>query len=336
MKKILIIKIGAIGDVIMSLPMIDAIRNSYEVDSEITWIVGKGSKEILKQFDVDKIIDVDENKLLNGCFYEKILALIQLWIILMGKKFDYVYIPYYNWKYQLIVLFTRSDRVYTLNSLPSRSSIIPGRHLTYEYVRMIDGIDNYQMKNYKCAKLNFSKAKKMLVDVTVGQKVIALAPGGAKNVLSDDDQRRWPIEQYVMLAKILIGQGHRVIITGAKSDKWVESYFNSLCVDNYVGKTSIIELAYLFSEVDVVVTHDSGPMHIAGLVHANLIALFGPTNPYEKVPKNENAEFIWLGDKYPCCPCYNGKTYAMCCDNKCLSAISPEIIVDKLQKYLES
>ena len=76
MKKFLIVKIGAIGDVIMALPMIDAIRSRYGEDAEITWVVGKTASSILACFSVDHILIVDENKLLKGKVFTRLYTLV--------------------------------------------------------------------------------------------------------------------------------------------------------------------------------------------------------------------------------------------------------------------
>lgn len=100
-----------------------------------------------------------------------------------------------------------------------------------------------------------------------------MTPGGAKNLLADDFCRRWPINNYVELAIKLINKGYIVVISGAKSDEWILPYFSGLNIVNMVGKTDLNQLLYLFSKSDFVVTHDSGPMHLAGMTKCHLIAI---------------------------------------------------------------
>lgn len=126
-----------------------------------------------------------------------------------------------------------------------------------------------------------------------------------------------------------------VVISGAPSDQWIEPYFENLPVINLVGKTTLDGLLYLFSKSDVVVTHDSGPMHLAGMTDCKMVALFGPTNPDEKVPRREGVQYIWEKDKYSCCPCYDGKTYAPCKDNVCLRNINPNTVMFRIKDMLE-
>ena len=71
MKKFLIVKIGAIGDVIMALPMLEAIMKE-NTNVKICWVVGSGAADIVKQFCVDEVIAIDDIKLLGGIIFDKI------------------------------------------------------------------------------------------------------------------------------------------------------------------------------------------------------------------------------------------------------------------------
>ncbi|MCD6250038.1 MAG: glycosyltransferase family 9 protein, partial [candidate division Zixibacteria bacterium] len=109
---------------------------------------------------------------------------------------------------------------------------------------------------------------------------------------------------------------------GGPGDEWIITSFADLKVIDLVGKTSLVELVALYRKCDAVITHDSGPMHLAGLAGAPLVALFGPTNPYEKVPRNGLHEILWGGEDLACRPCYDGKGYDNCQDNLCMKQIS--------------
>ncbi len=72
MKKILIIKIGAIGDVVMCLPLIPEIKKTHP-ESEITWLCGNQVRPLLERIEgIDKLISVDENRLMKGSFISRI------------------------------------------------------------------------------------------------------------------------------------------------------------------------------------------------------------------------------------------------------------------------
>ena len=97
-----------------------------------------------------------------------------------------------------------------------------------------------------------------------------------------------------------------------------------------IGKTNLVELIGIFQKVDVIVTHDSGPLHLAGLTKTKLIAIFGPTNPWEKVPRRDNDVTVWHDKELACCPCYDGKYYARCKDNICIRNINVDDVLKQI------
>jgi heptosyltransferase-2 len=156
---------------------------------------------------------------------------------------------------------------------------------------------------------------------------VILAPGGAKNAQCDDALRRWPIEHYAALAKQLADHPVEIALTGAATDSWVEPHFQDIPHHNFIGKLPLLDLVTLLKQASLLITHDSGPLHLAKLVACPTIALFGPTNPYEKLSASENIHLFWEGGKLPCSPCYDGKNYARCSQNVCLSRITPEAVL---------
>ena len=78
MKRYLIVKLAAIGDVIMAMPMVDLIKKE-EPDSEITWICGKSTQSLLKHLPIDHLFAIDEIKLLTGSRMEKIQVVLDVW-----------------------------------------------------------------------------------------------------------------------------------------------------------------------------------------------------------------------------------------------------------------
>ena len=332
MKKFLVIKIAAIGDVIMALPMLNEIRY-FNKNAHITWVCGKTVYPILKEFDIDEIILVDEKKLLSGNQFEKIVEVFKLWGRIAFRFYDSVFIAHADKRYQIITIFSFSKYKKSFSREMGNMLPIFGRHHSDEYARLTSSDKNTgenrfvkRTCQFKLPEIISSNVLDVLKQCT-GTKKIVLSPGGAKNVMADDACRRWPIEKYVELADRLLSDGYDVILVGAASDLWINKYFGNMAVINVVGKTSLVELVELISKADCFVSHDSGPMHLAGLTKTRIIALFGPTMPMEKVPKNGNSVYIWKNVELPCCPCYDGKYYMECAENICMSRISVDDVL---------
>jgi len=327
-RKILILKLGAIGDVIMALSLLTAIDERYP-GAEITWICGKTVEPILKSLNrINQLITVDENDFYKGPLVRKIISVAGVWKRLLGKKFNVVLNCYKDPRYNFL-LPVRSEVYLDFSGRSRMNSFIPGRYHSDEYARLITGINDWSLRSSVLPRITKKIPVPELPDGSDSQRVI-LAPGGTRNIVRNDDLRRWPIENYKALAEKLIDLGNTPVIIGADSDNWVSEAFSGIKVTDLVGKTTLLDLVSLFRLSRLLVTHDTGTLHLAKLSGIKIIALFGPVNPKERIGINENIEIIWGGTELPCSPCYNGKEFAKCANNVCMKNISVQSVLDKI------
>jgi heptosyltransferase-2 len=146
--------------------------------------------------------------------------------------------------------------------------------------------------------------------------------------------RRWPLQHYRQLAVELLKRGFRVAITGAPSDNFVRGAFADLSIIDLVSQTSVTELLALFGTCALVITHDSGPLHVAQLAGARTLALFGPTNPAEFVRDPTRVRVIWGGADLVCRPCYDKRRYAPCGDNRCVKEITVQEVLRAVEQMM--
>ena len=324
---ILIIKLAAIGDVLMSTTMLSAIEEKYP-GSHITWVCGQTVRPILEVYPIDELMSIDEKALLTGSQWDKMSQILSLWKRLAGRHYDLVVLAHSDARYRLLTWGIQGRRVVQFNAIGNHKIPVPGRYHGDEYARMILEVDDYAMEaSYPPALPRDVSGLYPLVKKE-GKPIIVLSPGGAKNTMRDDGCRRWPVEHYVSLAKKLLTQGYELVLTGATSDAWVEPYFEGLPLLNLVGQTNLLETLSVFTQADLLITHDSGPLHMAVVSRVPIIALFGPTMPQEKLPQADWIHVLWNPSKLPCCPCYDGKNYAPCDYNQCLEDIGPDTVVD--------
>lgn len=333
---ILVVRIGAIGDVVMALSVLPALRREYP-SAKVTWLCGKTVAGLLGQVeDIDEVIVLDDAQLLAGNYLEKLLELGRTWLKLFGSTYDLLLLGHGNSLYTLLVLTVRSK---TRRSFSYKGRIWPvkGRYHADEFTRLATNVDGPM-----AVRGTFPKIKKDLSDAVKQylprdlSNFVALAPGGARNTMRDDALRRWPLSNYVKLAAKLIQRGTGIIITGSEGDGWVRRSFESYdCID-IIGKTSLADLVAIYAMCPLVITHDSGPMHLAELAGTNVIALFGPTLPSEKVRPNSNTSVFWSGSSLPCCPCYDGKNYSLCSDNVCMQMIGVDQVLARAIEFLDA
>jgi heptosyltransferase II len=221
-------------------------------------------------------------------------------------------------------MLSHQDRKFTL---------IPGRNHTDEYARiLLDRLDSFTQTSLSPVAPDHLPANPF--PRPGSSRCIALAPGGAKNLLRDNPLRRWPLESYVALAGALLQRDWQVVLTGGPADRWVSEAFAELPVANVIGQTNIPELLALYVDCDAVVSHDTGPLHLAGLTPCRLIGLFGPTSPWMFMPRRRGAVALWGGEGLACRPCYDGRDYPACSFNGCMQSISPGRVIETLDRLL--
>jgi heptosyltransferase-2 len=161
---------------------------------------------------------------------------------------------------------------------------------------------------------------------------VAVVPGGANNLMGEQALRRWPIENYVTLAKRLLHRGWEIMLLGGPEDIWVKQHFQQLAVTDCIGTLSLPEVVIACDACDVVVSHDTGPLHLAGLSKACLVGIFGPTDPSTFLPRRPSVVGIWGGQGFACRPCYDGRDFAPCHFNGCMHQVTPELVLRELDQ----
>ena len=324
-RTVLIVKLAAIGDVVMALPMITALR-AQDPATHITWLCGTTVAPLLERVEgIDELVTIDDVAVLAGNQARKAQAVIAGWSALSGRRFDLVLTAHSDPRYRMLAARVRARERRWLGERRPRPRLVPGRYHGDEYVRLVTDVDDGTAVRYAApalrATLDAAVAERLAaIDA---RRLIALAPGGASNPARDNPLRRWPLERYVELARLLTANGDAVLLTGGDDDRWVRAAFEGVGVIDIVGATTLPGLAALFARCAAVVTHDSGPLHIARLVDAPVVGLFGPTAPSSVVRGAERLIALWPGVELPCAPCYDGQEFAACASNRCLQRIAP-------------
>ena len=156
------------------------------------------------------------------------------------------------------------------------------------------------------------------------EKILALCPGAEYG-----EAKRWPASYYAELAKQKIAEGWQVWLFGSDKDKATAEQINNevsgACVD-FTGRTSLAEAVDLMSLVEVVVSNDSGLMHVAAALDKKLIALYGSSDPAFTPPLTNKAHIISL--ELECSPCF--KRECPLGHTQCLKGIKPELVIDAI------
>ncbi len=315
----------------MCLPLIPEIRKKYP-DACITWLCGKQVLPLLSRVEgIDQLIAVDENRLLKASLPIRLIEILRIWLQLALRSFDLQLYFYKSPLYRILTLPALLKETRGFGKIGKGEVLpVPGRHHSHEYIRAFLAEPGPAVM--APAYPNFRHLPEKTTQN--GKKKIVLACGGARNLLQNNDLRRWPLEHYRQLGQMIVSRGFELILTGAPGDAWVKDAFRDIPHSDYIGKLNLSEFIDFLSLADLLITHDSGPLHIADLAKCPVLGLFGPTRPADFRSLQEKSVFIWGGEHLSCRPCYDGKDYAICQSNECLKSISAEAVFSQMEKML--
>lgn len=161
-----------------------------------------------------------------------------------------------------------------------------------------------------------------------GRAVVALCPGSINS-----RAKRWPAERYAALGDSLIDElNAKVLLIGSPEELDVSQEVSRRMRNKPImmtGKTSLAQVAAVLSLVDLLVTNDTGPAHIASALGRPTLVIFGPTNPLTTRPFSPVAEIV----RHPpdCAPCMLRDCPI---DHRCMTAISPHDVFERARLLL--
>ena len=326
-KTALIIKLGQIGDVIMALP---AVHLLHQQGYGIYWACGRAARPLLESYEWITVVPVDDKAILRGSALQRVKGVASFWSKVLFRKYDLCATLYYDRRFHVLTYPIRGRRL-TLSHASRETELIAGRHHTDEYARVLLRYeDKYTPRSIP--PVPPSHLPPSPLPARKAAKRIALAPGGTSNVLGEQVLRRWPVERYASVAQRLLARGWEIVLIGGPEDDWVRDSFKGLNVVDCLGTLSLPETISACDACDAVITHDTGPLHLAGLSCACVIGIFGPTDPATRVPRRDGAVGIWGGEGLACRPCYDGRTFAPCPFNGCMHEVTPERVIAELDQ----
>jgi heptosyltransferase-2 len=335
--RFLIVRIAALGDVAVMTTVVTRIRTQHP-DAHVTWLCGESTEPLVRLLPgIDDVIVVRDRRLYasGGGLAMRGVELARVWARLLARRFDRVVVGHAHGGYRALVWATWPARVSALSHDPDHPNPLPSRFRGDEYARLLqDDVDALPItRRYEMADL-----RSVIAPVTGhGRRRVVLVPGGARNVLRDDAVRRWPVEHFRDIAARLVREDCEVVLLGDARDAVLRPHFAGLAVTDCLGVLDIPQALATLRGADVVVTGDTGPLHLARLVRTPVVALFGPSDPRQMVGDSDpGVHVLWGGAHLPCRPCYDGKEFPPCRNNLCMKSISVDAAFRAVMSVLES
>jgi heptosyltransferase-2 len=156
--------------------------------------------------------------------------------------------------------------------------------------------------------------------------VVVLCPGAEYG-----PAKRWPARHFAELSRRLAARGRACWIVGSKNDKPIGEEIAALsdgAAANLCGRTDIASAVDLISMAELVVTNDSGLMHVAAALGRPLIALYGSSSPEHTPPLSEHVRIARV-EGLPCAPCF--KRECPLGHFKCMNELTPQQVLGEIE-----
>ncbi len=337
--KILIIKLSAIGDVVQTLPALEAIKKTYPT-SEITWVVEEAATGILEGHPLIHCLLISRRKswirmLKNPLtFFTGMKRIIAFLRELRSTRYDIAVDFQGLLKSGILIGLARAHRKIGFDRTRELSYLFLNEKLP-PYEKEKHALERYLDVARYLGAVNPSTACELPLEreVSVMKQRIRSVRQDARPLIVINPVARWRTKlwserKFADLADRLIQEKNAVIIfTGSADDRAIIGRIVSLMkqkAEIWAGETTLKELAALASLSSLFITTDTGPMHLAAAAGAKLLALFGPTAPWRTGPYGPSHIVVRKG--LNCSPCFQRK-----CDNvQCMEAITVEEVLEKI------
>lgn len=321
-RRLLVIRLDLLGDVVLSLPAVRALRAAYP-DAEITMLVRPTAAAIAQHCPaIDHVLTFDPDRLRpSGTPFSPAAwrALVEALRVVRRSQFDLA-----------LGLFGAWASLFALASAAPRRIGYRGEGFPFAYTRAVAG------RRYRPARhevrycLRLARAAGGIVrpgrDIAAtpddraaadqllrsagwdGRPLVVVNPGSAAG-----DAKRWTPEGWRELVAWLQARGAAVALIGAPADRPLADAIAAGVAPAplaLAGRTTIADLIGILDRATLVVSGDSGPLHLAAALGVPVVAIHGPSDPRISGPWSRRSVVVRLN--LPCSPCYDATYPAEC------------------------
>lgn len=349
---ILVVKLSAIGDVTHTLPALTTIRR-HQPAARITWLVEDVAHDIIRGHPaLDRILVWRRREWtrLVGSFHWIAAARLLAGFLreLRDTRYDLIVDFQALLKSSIWIALARSQRKagYGPGLRHDEKSYLflnqrvpvadPNAHAVERNLRLLEGLGFPRLPlqyDFPVMPADETEATQRLSEVGLGAEATFVA----LNAMTRWPTKNWTAEGFAAVADGLAAVGVPCVFTGAAADRdGLDAIARAMRTPprRLDGRTSLKTLAAVFRRARVVLSTDTGPMHIAVAVGTPVVALFGPTSPGYTGPYG--GEHVVLRAGLECSPCYR-----KVCETRqyerhaCMRRIQPNPVVAAVQRQLE-
>jgi len=345
--KILIVRLSAIGDVIHSLPILNALRKKFP-DANISWVVEDKAADILLNNPlINKVFVIPKQRWKKeGFSLKNTREFLDIVSSIRKEKFDIAIDLQELFKSGIITYLSGAERriahaktrefadIFVNEKLKAHDIFDPNKMIIERYLEPANYL-GAPVEEIKFSLPPVNDETKAYID-TLLQNI-----DKSKPVIVFSPATIWPTKHWIesywgeLLEKL--SSDNNIIFIGSTNDKaLINRITTKTNTQNFIsiaGKTTILDLIELFNRTDILVTPDTGPAHIANATGKPvIISIFGSTSYKRSAPYGE--KHTALSAELSCQPCFKRKCYKKSCQMECMKKITPNEVFDIILQKL--
>ena len=366
-RKILLIKLSAVGDVVHTIPVLNKLRRRYPA-AQLDWLVTPAIAELLRHHSaITNIIEFEREAWSTPWRLAPFTSYARLAAKLRSAAYDLVVDMHGQFRTATLTLATGAParigfdrpRASVWDASPRKFPEQARKHawqgaregswLAYTHHIPVPTLDLHAVDRYlnvgpilgldkEPADFSFPipQSASSRIDSLLRQygtdcrEIVIIAPGTIW------ETKQWGSEKFARVAGHFISKGFAVVLIGSRRERIVCEEVAALAPGaiNLAGMTALSELAALIHRSTIGITNDSGPMHLAVALDRPVISIFGPTDPVWIGPYRR-ANAVLQAD-LECSPCYLRRLKHCHHDHACMRSVSPSAVIEQAESILSA
>jgi heptosyltransferase I len=363
-KKILLIKLSAMGDVVQTIPVLNTLRQRYP-KARIDWLVTPPNDELLRDNPaISNVVEFSRAEWTNPWRMAPFAGAVRLIAVLRAAQYDLV-IDLQGQLRSAVFAFAsgasvrigfdkpRADRWQTMQrTIPGEArkhawqGAREGSWLAYTHHIPLSTLDVHPVERYlgigpmlglDGSAPDFSlpippeattRIDGLLDYYGVAKtRLVVMAPG------TNWETKQWRADGFAEVARHL-QKNCAVALIGSERERAACDAVAALVPGaiNLAGETTLTELAALIRRASVCVTNDSGPMHLSVALDRAVVSIFGPTDPVWAGPFRRADTVLRAG--VPCSPCYLRRLSECPNDHVCMKGVTAAAVIERVDAIL--
>jgi heptosyltransferase-2 len=342
--RILLLRLERIGDLLMALPAIADVRTAAP-DAKIDLVVGSWNEELARSIHaVDRVQPLDPAWLVRGAGGAALSSLLAAAYRWRRRRYDLAlnFEPDVRSNLLLAISGARWTAGYRSAGggalLDQALEYHPSEHTADNARRLVAAVLDMPGRVTAAGILRIPESNRREAHAILAR---ARRPCIVVHVAGGRPVKQWDPERFAAVARTLIdARGATVVLTGAPGDRAivddVKSRLPGESIVDASTATSLLTVAAVLERCDLMITGDTGPMHLAAAVGTAIVAVFGPSDPRRYAPRGPRDRIVRID--LPCAPCNRIRLPPTRCTGRtpdCLALLTPDRVVDAALAILD-